>query len=319
MESFYTLDKRLSFPPSFGTYTVVGQIGSGAFSEVVLAYNNIDGKNYACKVISREKMVEIGELGHVEQEIAVVSKIHHPSIVLIKKVINIPDFIIIVMDYCSRGNLYDLLISKGHFSDAEIRKFVIDIVEGLVFLHSQGIAHRDIKLDNIVLSDDMHAKLIDFGFCTSSNNLHTTICGTLEYNAPEVLREEHYDPIKADIWSLGVCIYTMAKGQYPWAGSEESIIKSIISGRVKYSDDISAFAKSLIRLCLVLSPNGRATAKDLHDRLDTSKIQLPILPTINSEANSQRSPVKTQFKIKNTRIGNKNGFVKHRMVPILYK
>lgn len=118
--------------------------------------------------------------------------------------------------YCSTGDLYSLWAAAGRLTEASIRLFAAELVLVLGYLHDLGIMHRDVKMENILLDERGHVKLTDFGL---SRHLRrgeraSTICGTLQYMAPEVLSGGPYSH-SADWWSLGVLLFTLAAGQFP--------------------------------------------------------------------------------------------------------
>ena len=135
----------------------------------------------------------------------------------------------------------------------------------MIYLHSIGISHRDLKLDNILLDDVYSPKLTDFGlsrFCQRDKHgnivLASTHCGTVSYMAPEVLQKKRYDPMKADVWSLGICLYVMLTDCYPFDRRDQLTMLRKMKNRdwhfpPRVRSSISNFCAHL--LGIMLEPN----------------------------------------------------------------
>lgn len=264
----------IKIPRSFGQYEYRRVVGSGSTSVVVLAENQKTKKLSACKIVDRKRITEEGLFMRLEQELRVIEKLKHPNICQVEKVLYFDDIIIICMEYCSNGSLYDYIVNHQSLPNWEVKKMTSRIVDAIAFLHSKGVAHRDIKLDNIVLTEDFEPKLIDFGLCTEKStadyqsNLRSTLCGTLEYMAPEIICQKAYDPMATDIWALGVVVYAMATGQFPWHGTPAQITKMISNGRVEFSSTVHQTTKHLILEMLQMNPYDRPKASELRKELE---------------------------------------------------
>uniref|UniRef100_A0A665TH80 Ribosomal protein S6 kinase related a n=1 Tax=Echeneis naucrates TaxID=173247 RepID=A0A665TH80_ECHNA len=121
-----------------------------------------------------------------------------------------------VCDYCSIGDLYTCWLLRGRFEEDEVRLFAAELGSALGFLHDLGIIHRDIKMENILLSDQGHLRLSDFGLSRrlKRGGRAFTICGTIQYMAPEVLSGGPYNHA-ADWWSLGIMLFSLVTGEFP--------------------------------------------------------------------------------------------------------
>ncbi|GLE04131.1 hypothetical protein PINS_up020922 [Pythium insidiosum] len=118
------------------------------------------------------------------------------------------------MEYCALGDLYSLLETQPgcRFEEATALALFRQIVAGVAFLHSVDIAHRDVSLENVLLSSRMEAKICDFGLSTSASQWSSEAVGKLYYMAPEVVRGEVYDPVLSDVWALGIVLFVMLTG-----------------------------------------------------------------------------------------------------------
>ena len=147
------------------------------------------------------------------------------------------------------------------------RRFFKQIAEAFDYLHAKGIAHRDIKLDNILIEEKTNMiKIIDFGFaafCTNGQKLRI-FCGTPSYMAPELVRKHEYDGRQVDMWALGVLLYALLAGTFPFKGANETELYGRIQrGIVKYPEMMSKDAKGIINKLLEIDSRRRYKASDL--------------------------------------------------------
>uniref|UniRef100_UPI003F5D553C uncharacterized protein LOC101883587 isoform 1 n=1 Tax=Danio rerio TaxID=7955 RepID=UPI003F5D553C len=128
-------------------------------------------------------------------------------------------------DYCSTGDLYTYWTLKGLFEETDVRVFAAELGSALGFLHNFGIIHRDVKMENILLTDKGHLRLTDFGLSRrlERGERAFTICGTIQYMAPEVLSGGPYSHA-ADWWSLGILLYALATGEFPLAAEVDHAV-----------------------------------------------------------------------------------------------
>ncbi|KAH0787679.1 CAMK family protein kinase [Histomonas meleagridis] len=212
-------------------YKLLNEIGKGAYSKVFLAINTENSKLYAVKRIRIRQLAKtaIG-VSLIQREIGMMSKLNHKNIVGLHEVIFVKDnqSVYLVMDYADCGNL-----TKHHFKPNEIRYIFSQIVEGVSYLHKNGIVHQDIKPQNILLNHDGTALITDFGIGHSFESC-ARVVGTPAYQAPEVIdrspNDQDYEPGKEDIWSLGVTLYTLTFGTLPYQGQTVfEIVRSIVT------------------------------------------------------------------------------------------
>ena len=270
-------------PKVFSSYEIIGVIDKGAFSVVMKTRNVKTGSLYACKVIPRDGLVDMEMLERVEQELRIQQSIDHPNIAKIISVHYLEALIIIVMDYYEYGNL--LPVSLQQISHSEAMNIIRKIISALTYLHSRNIAHRDIKLENIVLTKNMNPMLIDFGGCVSSSELRSTFVGTPLYLAPEIYFNVDYDAKAADIWSFGVTCFVLVNGFFPWASEKSSVIMKMLKhGEYTIPNSKYLDIDRIIKRCLVFDPAKRATASELLAMTAQSEVQLSkssFLPSLN--------------------------------------
>lgn len=209
-------------PRHIGNYTFVKQIGSGSFSCVALAVHLQTAQQFAVKIISKRQLIEKGLIERFQAELTLMSSLDHPNIVRFVEVLNDDNLIYIVTEFCPCGDLSTLLMARGGLGETTARPFIIQILLAVSFLHSKGIAHRDLKLENILLDNSFNVKVADFGFAREieGDNLLSTQCGSPIFTAPEVISNRPYDGRSADMWSLGVIVFALVTGKIPWTETE---------------------------------------------------------------------------------------------------
>jgi len=146
-----------------------------------------------------------------------VSRDSHPNIVRFFGSFQDARFYYVIMELCPNKSLYEMHKRRGALKDCEIRYFLRPLAEGILYLHRQGIIHRDLKLANLFLDANMNLKIGDFGLATrmAENDLNKTMCGTPNYIAPEVIDKRGHDQA-ADNWSIGCLLYVLATGFAPF-------------------------------------------------------------------------------------------------------
>lgn len=191
---------------------------------------------------------------------------HHPNIIKLIDVIETSDSIYTVMEYCAGGELFDLVSSHGRLPEAEAKYFFRQIISAVRHLHSVGLAHRDLKLENILIDSKKVVKLADFGLSTSlmDGMILSTSCGSPHYAAPELLtKEELYDGKAVDMWSCGVVLYATLIGAMPFdSNSTATLFKLIRKGKYilpKNVNALSIHAVDLIVRLLQVNPVKRLT------------------------------------------------------------
>ena len=252
-----------------GNYTLGIELGSGAFGKVVLGKHIITGESVAIKILDKEilkKTPDDYEL--VKKEMSILKLVKHKYIIQLYEILQTPKYIFIVMEYCEGKDFMDYILSKNYLPESEALKYFQQLINALFYLHSQNIAHRDIKIDNILLDYNKNLKLIDFGLSTKykENKLLDQPCGTIVYSAPEVLEGKLYHGMLADIWSCGIVLYGMLFGYLPFSEEDDSINKkNIIEGKYQIPDNISNCAKNLLKHMLDINPMTRYTLKEIKE------------------------------------------------------
>ncbi|CAE7730382.1 ATG1B, partial [Symbiodinium necroappetens] len=200
-------------------YSLERRIGKGSYATVWKGRDD-SNESVAVKVISRQTVTETAQL---RQEVEVLRKISHPNIVRFRDLKKSAAHFYLVLEYCAGGDLSQFLREKGRVQEETARRFLTQIAEGLSVLHQVNVLHRDLKPQNILLSDssmDPVLKIADFGFARAlpPQDMAATVCGSPLYMAPEILRHEPYDA-KADLWSVGAILFELLMGRTPFSGA----------------------------------------------------------------------------------------------------
>lgn len=256
----------LKIPKQFGKYEFVKKLGSGSFSAVVLCRHFQTKAYQACKVVSRRLLVEEHIFERFEQEVRVLQSFKHPNIVHVEQIVFTEENIYLVMEYCAKGELFKYIVDSGPINEKECRRLFRQIAEALAFVHDRNIAHRDLKPENILLDKDLNAKLADFGLChvASPQQLLLTPCGSPFYAPPEIISNVEYDGKKADIWSLGVVLYTMVTGSLPWTETNQTqLFLQIQKADIVIPPRLNPALRNLLDAMIQRDPARRPTCKEV--------------------------------------------------------
>ena len=263
-ETPYNSNCAINIPTHFGHYKYLKTIGKGSSAVVVKCLDEQNDRMVACKIVHRNIFHNLDLLTSFERELRILERLHHPNIVQIYEVLYFTDLIIIVMEYCSNGDLHSYIYSQYFISENEIISIATQLLNALSYLHSKGLAHRDIKPENIVFDSNMNLKLIDFGLCKETTSPMQTRCGSPYYIAPEIVQGFMYDGAAADMWSFGLVIYFLATGDLPWKSHNEfHVLKDLSKGIVCIEKKVKGKLVPLVDKTLLLEPKERAKASEL--------------------------------------------------------
>lgn len=265
--------------PRVGEYDLGETIGRGAFSKVKLCVHTPTGEQFVAKILPISKEVET----EVRREIAILRKIVHPHVVRLKEILQSARNFYIILEPVRGGDLCSLIMKDQHengLPEPVVADFFNQILGGVMACHAAGVAHRDLKPENLLLTEENKVKITDFGLSRMHPNLldgpsgtslspseyATTLTGTLAYVAPEVL-SRHYDPFKADIWSLGCILYVMLTGKFPFGSASGRQLEELIrrAAWIQLPPTVSPEAQELCRGLLVLDPAARMSLESVRE------------------------------------------------------
>jgi len=235
-------------------YNTIKFLGKGAFSDVYLVQDKETEKIYAKKCI-HQKIVNLKE-----RELIIMKKINHPNIVRFYNSYEEKESLNIIIEYCEKGDLQEFLNGRK-MKEKHALHYFYQILQGLNYLHSNNIIHRDIKPQNILIDKNNVCKIADFGFARykEEDKLLKTMCGSPLYMAPEIIKKQHYTE-SADIWSVGVLFFQMLTGTQPFECSNfYELSKLVDEGEdcIKYPPYITAVSRDILQKVLVFDYNER--------------------------------------------------------------
>ncbi|KAM6059343.1 calcium/calmodulin-dependent protein kinase type 1 isoform 1-T1 [Theristicus caerulescens] len=243
-------------------------LGTGAFSEVVLAEEKATRKLVAIKCIAKKALE--GKETSIENEIAVLHKIKHPNIVALDDIYESGTHLYLIMQLVSGGELFDRIVEKGFYTERDASALIRQILDAVKYLHDMGVVHRDLKPENLLyysLDEDSKIMISDFGLSKieGCGSVMSTACGTPGYVAPEVLAQKPYSKA-VDCWSIGVIAYILLCGYPPFYDENdtklfEQILRAEYEFDSPYWDDISDSAKDFIQHLMEKDPGKRFTCE----------------------------------------------------------
>ncbi|XP_017562244.1 NUAK family SNF1-like kinase 1 [Pygocentrus nattereri] len=246
-------------------YELLETLGRGTYGKVKKAIERHSGREVAIKSIRKEKIKDEQDMVHIRREIEIMSSLRHPHIISIYEVFENKDKIVIVMEYASKGELYDYISERRRLTERETRHFFRQIVSAVHYCHKNGVVHRDLKLENVLLDENCNIKIADFGLSNlyHKDKLLQTFCGSPLYASPEIVNGRPYRGPEVDSWALGVLLYTLVYGTMPFDGGDhKNLIRQISNGEYREPTQ-SSDARGLIRWMLMVNPDRRATVEDI--------------------------------------------------------
>ncbi|KAF3087310.1 Cell cycle serine/threonine-protein kinase cdc5/MSD2 [Orbilia oligospora] len=248
-------------------------LGEGGFARCFEVYNP-DNEVFAAKVVSKKSLSSQRMKSKFLGELQVHKTMEHPNIVRFKECFEDSQNVYMILELCNNKSLMDLLRRRKFFTEPEARFFLIQMLGAVKYMHSRNVIHRDLKLGNIFLDENLNVKIGDFGLAAlliDGTERKNTICGTPNYIAPEVLfgKEEGHS-FEVDLWSLGIILYAMLIGKPPFQSSDvKEIYQKIKVATFSYPNNppqqISHEAKDLIKSLLSPDPRNRPTIDDIAD------------------------------------------------------
>ncbi|KAG0497060.1 hypothetical protein HPP92_001751 [Vanilla planifolia] len=248
------------------------ELGRGQFGVTYLCRERATGATYACKSVSKRKLVSRSDVDDMRREVMILQHLTgQPNVVEFRGAYEDEQRVHLVMELCSGGELFDRIIAKGSYTERKAAKICRAIVNVVHVCHFMGVMHRDLKPENFLFvnkDEDSDLKAIDFGLSVfiEEGKIYKEIVGSAYYVAPEVLRRNYGKEV--DVWSAGVILYILLCGVPPfWAETEKGIFDAILQGEIDFTSApwpfISPSAKDLIRKMLTKDPKKRITASQV--------------------------------------------------------
>ncbi|KAI1308494.1 hypothetical protein F5Y03DRAFT_90433 [Xylaria venustula] len=252
--------------PGLKDYRLGECIGKGAFGAVYKAFNWGTGEAVAVKQI---KLVNLpkSELRMIEAEIDLLKNLHHDNIVKYIGFVKSADCLNIILEYCENGSLHSICKAYGKFPENLVGVYMTQVLQGLQYLHDQGVIHRDIKGANILTTKDGKVKLADFGVSTSTlagPDKEAQVVGTPYWMAPEIIELSGATPA-SDIWSLGCTVIELLSGRPPYHHLQAmpALFAIVNDDHPPLPEGVSSAARDFLMQCFQKDPNLRVSARKL--------------------------------------------------------
>ncbi|CAF0923797.1 unnamed protein product [Adineta ricciae] len=250
-------------------FEVIDIIARGAFGNVIKVSCNHNKQVYAMKIMSKSQIVKDNAVQQVKDEVTIAqSCLSHSFIVHTHHYWQSRRFLYIITDYVENGELLSLWLRIRRFPEMIVKIYIAQVAMVLDYLHNKGIIYRDVKMENILLDEHGNIKMIDFGLSKwlPMGQRTTTICGTLQYIAPEVLSVRPYDH-RVDWWSLGILMYACLFGEYPVSATKDhiSMANKVLNHKFHFplnGLDNKTDIKELLDHLLEKNPNQRLCSLD---------------------------------------------------------
>ena len=247
---------------SFGDYIIKETIGKGTFSKVKLGLNKITGEKVAIKILDKSKILQKEDLDRIIREMSILSKMGHSNVIKVYQIFEDEKNYFIIMEYCEGGELFNYIVKKGRLPEDEASFFFYQIINGVDYIFSKGVAHRDLKPENLLLTKDSEIKIIDFGLSNYYNGEKDleTPCGSPCYASPEMVSGNKYNGFNIDIWATGIILFAMVCGYLPFENPDnDKLFEQILKAELDFPEHVSEVCKNIIKKILVTNPKKRIT------------------------------------------------------------
>ena len=251
-------------------YKMLKSLGKGSYGEVKLALDKLTGEKYAIKIYPKKILDDPKKNKNIENEIKILKQLDNINIMKLHEVIKTDKFKYLILEYIEGISLLEIIKKeKNHYlEEKRALKIFIQIVKAIEYCQNKNICHRDIKLENVLTLKDDVIKIIDFGFAVKTNKetYQTLLCGSPSYMAPEIVKKEKYIAQYSDIWSLGILLYSMLFGRFPFKGkTQDELFEKIKKCEFDFPEEIKVKEriKMLIKKILVDIPTQRPSLNEI--------------------------------------------------------
>ncbi|KAI9762249.1 MAG: Serine/threonine-protein kinase ark1 [Chaenotheca gracillima] len=263
------LFEQPNLPKQFhlGMFEIGRPLGKGKFGRVYLAKEKSTGFICALKV-QHKKEIQQGKVEkQIRREVEIQSNLRHPNILRLYGHFHDSKRVFLILEYAGKGELYKHLRRENRFPEWKAAQYIAQMAAALKYLHKKHVMHRDIKPENILVGIHGEIKISDFGWSVHApNNRRNTMCGTLDYLPPEMIKSGGQDNSytdQVDLWSLGVLMYEFLVGEAPFEDTPIMTQRRIERGEMTIPSFVSPEAKDLIKRLLVLNPEKRIPLVDI--------------------------------------------------------
>lgn len=244
---------------SLASFEIGRPLGSGKFGHVYLAREKRTKAIVALKVLSKKQILNSGYEFQLRREIEIQSHLNHPNILKMYGYFWDAKRVYLILEYAPGGELFKELRNQPlrRFSEKDASSYIRQMISALEHIHQKNVIHRDIKPENL-LNDNGTLKIADFGWSIHApKRKRHTICGTLDYLPPEMVKKKEHDKT-ADLWCLGILCFEFVTGKPPFESDDkESTYNKIVNLRLRFPSYVSVEAKDFISRMLMIDPVKR--------------------------------------------------------------
>ncbi|KAI9487855.1 MAG: camp-dependent protein kinase 2 [Benjaminiella poitrasii] len=228
-------------------FNVLRTLGTGSFGRVHLIQSHVNRRYYAIKVLKKSEVVRMKQVEHTNNEKHILESVAHPFLVNMWGTFQDTVNLYMVMDYVPGGELFSILRRSKRFPDHVAKFYAAEVILAIEYLHSKNVIYRDLKPENLLLDNQGHIKITDFGFAKHVPDITWTLCGTPDYLAPEIIQSKGYGQA-VDWWSLGVLVFEMLAGYPPFYDDDHlKLYEKILAGRIKFPQYFIPNSKDLLK------------------------------------------------------------------------
>nr|GMD34796.1 serine/threonine-protein kinase Aurora-3 [Ipomoea batatas] len=252
---------------SIDDFEIGKPLGKGKFGRVYLAREIKSKYVVALKIIFKEQIEKYRLHHQLRRELEIQSSLRHPNVLRLYGWFHDDERIFLILEYAHGGELYKELRKSGTFSEEQAATYIASLTQALAYCHEKHVIHRDIKPENLLLDHEGRLKIGDFGWSVQSKSKRHTMCGTLDYLAPEMVENKAHD-YAVDNWTLGVLCYEFLYGMPPFeAESQKDTFRRIMRVDLNFpsTPQVSAEAKNLISRLLVKDSSKRLSLEKIMD------------------------------------------------------
>lgn len=232
-------------------------LGTGTFGRVRLCEMNSTKHVSAMKILSKAEVIRLKQQEHIRSERKILLKVDHPFIVKLYKTFEDPDHVYFLLEYVYGGEVFSHLRQAGRFSKEYTKFYAGQIVLVLKYLHEMNIVYRDLKPENLLISANGYIKITDFGFAKELREDTSTLCGTPEYLAPEIIQSKGHG-LAVDWWALGILMFEMLCGYPPFYDDNPfGIYQKILVGKIDFPKYFDDYGKDLVKRLLIADKTQR--------------------------------------------------------------
>lgn len=289
------MSSRQSSSRTLNDYQLGDSLGKGAFGQVYRALNWATGETVAIKEITLSNIPK-SELGEIMSEIDLLKNLNHPNIVKYKGFVKEREYLYIILEFCENGSLHNIIKRFGKFPENLVAVYIAQVLEGLVYLHEQGVIHRDIKGANLLTNKDGTVKLADFGVASTATSTanNDAVVGSPYWMAPEVI-EQSGATTASDIWSVGCVVIELLEGHPPYHTLDPmpALFRIVQDDCPPIPDGASPIVKDFLYHCFQKDCNLRVSARKLlrHPWMVSTRRQMEDAPRPGREAQGPGRPL----------------------------